>query len=326
MDISALDTFRNSRTRWLDLPFQIFEIEAELGGQQYIYRLEIQFKGDHEPKILGESLKLGSDLIIEYSYGLPLPIKYSSGPGKPLEFLNPAQAAYDFTTQSTVAFLSNSSDASRTFCKWLQESLHCYRINPSAMETVGQYNSPYPLAFDTSNLPSFYRRKDENDKVGADQFLSSLKKSIEGLANLSFSLLPGENGLLIVTFDKQGSNWKFELNELSDGQKCLIALYMILHFLIAKGHTVILDEPDNYVSLREIQPWLLAVEEAVDNSKGQLILISHHPEILNQWSQEYGVQFVREENGQVRPPAKFKTDYEGVLKPSEVIARGWEDE
>jgi len=27
---------------------------------------------------------------------------------------------------------------------------------------------------------------------------------------------------------------------------------MILHFLLAQGSTVILDEPDNFVSLREI--------------------------------------------------------------------------
>ena len=99
---------------------------------------------------------------------------------------------------------------------------------------------------------------------------------------------------------------------------------MVLHFVLAKGQTVILDEPDNFISSREIQPWLLAAEEAVDESKGQLILISHHPEILNQWSQEYGLRLFRETNGQVRPE-KFKTDYDGVLQPSEVIARGWED-
>jgi hypothetical protein len=77
--------------------------------------------------------------------------------------------------------------------------------------------------------------------------------------------------------------------------------------------------------LREIQPWLLAAEEAVDDSKGQLILISHHPEILNQWAQEYGLRFFREENGHVRTE-KFKTDPDGLLQPSELIARGWENE
>src|ERR1035438_8231016 len=51
---------------------------------------------------------------------------------------------------------------------------------------------------------------------------------------------------------------QFRFNELSEGQRCLICLYAILHFVLAKGHTAILDEPDNFVSLREIQPWLMA--------------------------------------------------------------------
>ena len=63
----------------------------------------------------------------------------------------------------------------------------------------------------------------------------------------------------------------------------------------------------------------------MEDNNGQLILVSHHPEILNQWAQEFGLRFFREENGHVRTE-KFKTDYDGVLQPSEVIARGWENE
>jgi ATPase subunit of ABC transporter with duplicated ATPase domains len=100
---------------------------------------------------------------------------------------------------------------------------------------------------------------------------------------------------------------------------------MILHFLIARGHTVFIDEPDNFISLREIQPWLLAAEQAVEDHSGQLILISHHPEILNQWASTRGVRFFREDNGHVRME-KFKADPKGSLQPSELIARGWEGE
>src|SRR5208337_4839443 len=117
----------------------------------------------------------------------------------------------------------------------------------------------------------------------------------------------------------------YALSELSDGQYCLLALHMILHLLIARGGTVFIDEPDNFVALREIQPWLLAAEEAVEDHNGQLILISHHPEILNQWASRHGLRFFREKNGQVRTE-KFKVDPKGELQPSELIARGWENE
>jgi ABC-type uncharacterized transport system ATPase subunit len=100
---------------------------------------------------------------------------------------------------------------------------------------------------------------------------------------------------------------------------------MILHFLLAKGSTVILDEPDNFVSLREIQPWLMAVADAVEEGQGQILLISHHPEVLNQWAPRNGVQFVRDGIGPVRVE-EFRGDPGNCLPPSELIARGWERE
>ena len=63
----------------------------------------------------------------------------------------------------------------------------------------------------------------------------------------------------------------------------------------------------------------------VEDHNGQLVLVSHHPEILNQWAQEYGLLFFREENGQLRTK-RFEPDLDGFLRPSELIARGWENE
>jgi ABC-type glutathione transport system ATPase component len=116
---------------------------------------------------------------------------------------------------------------------------------------------------------------------------------------------------------------RFFFHELSDGQRCLICLYTILHFLLAKGATVLLDEPDNFVALREIQPWLMAATDISEEANAQLLLISHHPEILNQWAPGGGVQFVREGGGPVRV-VEFRGDPTSPLTPSELVARGWE--
>jgi AAA15 family ATPase/GTPase len=87
------------------------------------------------------------------------------------------------------------------------------------------------------------------------------------------------------------------------------------------GHTVFIDEPDNFIALHEIQPWLLAAQEAVEDFNAQLILISHHPELLNLWAARRGVRFFRENNGHVRTE-RFQPDPDGLLQPSELIARG----
>jgi ATPase subunit of ABC transporter with duplicated ATPase domains len=95
--------------------------------------------------------------------------------------------------------------------------------------------------------------------------------------------------------------------------------------VLAQGSTIILDEPDNFISLREIQPWLNAVSDTIDEGRGQVLIISHHPELLNQWAPDYGVRFVREGIGPVRVK-KFSDDPESPLPPSEIVARGWENE
>ena len=131
--------------------------------------------------------------------------------------------------------------------------------------------------------------------------------------------------VLYAEFLRDRKKIKVAFGELSDGQRCLICLYAILHFRVAFGGTVIIDEPDNFIALREIQPWLMGIEEMADDHKGQVILISHHPEILNQWAPAYGVQFVRDGAGPVRVE-KFKGDPESPLSAAELVARGWDRE
>jgi predicted ATPase len=42
---------------------------------------------------------------------------------------------------------------------------------------------------------------------------------------------------------------EFDFDELSDGQKILIALYTILHCVVAPDATVCIDEPENFIAL-----------------------------------------------------------------------------
>jgi ATPase subunit of ABC transporter with duplicated ATPase domains len=213
------------------------------------------------------------------------------------------------------------------FVDWMKKTVHCIRIDEyyDAMDERADSEEIQP-DYELENIAGWYRYlvgafPDENLK-----FVESMKAALDGFQTLRFS--SEEDGVKKLRADFTTSTRKrvnYSLSELSDGQRCLLALYMVLHFLIARGHTVFIDEPDNFISLREIQPWLLAAEEAVEDHRGQLILISHHPEILNQWAQEHGLRFFREDNGHVRTE-KFKTDPGGNLQPSELVARGQEDE
>ncbi len=309
---------QSTRTRWQDKPLQVVEIEALLEGQKYEYRVEIRFESKTgQSSVNLESLKVNGATVFELANR---EIRFFSN-GSDHATTVPLE-----TTKSALQLSQLSNSYVRYFVEWM-ESVHCFRIDayPGAMEESADSEERQP-DYELENLAGWYRHlvgayPDENLK-----FLKSMKAALDGFQTLRFS--SEEDGVRKLRADftiptKKRVN--YSLSELSEGQRCMLALYMILQFLIAKGRTVFIDEPDNFISLREIQPWLLAAEEALEDHCGQLILISHHPEILNQWAQEHGLRFFREDNGHVRTE-KFKTDPDGNLQPSELIARGWEDE
>jgi len=260
---------------------------------------------------------VSGELIFELSNGI---IRFYSKTGAP-----PTELRWE-ANESALHFAQFSNEQVRRFVDWLR-TVHCFQIDAyeGKMDETADTVRKVP-DFELEYLAEWYLHCLQEDLEGVSSFRSSLQEVLAGFDTLSFSReVDGVNRLRAEFRITSGQKEPFSLKELSDGQRYLIALYMILHFLIAKGHTVFIDEPDNFISLREIQPWLLAAERAADDSKGQLILISHHPEILDQWAQESGLLFFREGNGHVRT-TKFKTDPEGSLYPSELVARGWENE
>jgi predicted ATPase len=309
---------QSTRTRTQERPTQVFEIEALLDDRSFEYRLEIRYTLETKlPSISVERLKVAGSPVFELTDG---EIRFFPNEGGQTSVLR-------WETNESALHLAQFSNMNvRRFVDWIQ-NLHCFQIDPypGEMDERADSEDRFP-EYDLSNLAPWYRHLLQEDPENNGLFLASMRETLAGFQTFRFS--SEDDGVRKLRADfsaSQKGKVTYSISELSEGQRMLMGLYMVLHFVIAKGRTVILDEPDNFISLREIQPWLLAAEDAVEESKGQLILISHHPEIMNQWAQEYGLRFFREENGHARTE-KFKTDPDGMLQPSELIARGWEDE
>ena len=81
-----------------------------------------------------------------------------------------------------------------------------------------------------------------------------------------------------------------------------------------------IDEPDNFVGLPELEPWVLAMRELLDDEH-QAILISHHPEILGNAGELDGIYLWRlSHNSPTRIGPLIVPD---GLSPAEAVARGW---
>ena len=317
---------QSTRTRWQDKPLEVFEIDALLDAQKYEYRVEIQFAPEtRQPSVKVERLSVSGMPVFELANG---ELRFFPDAGRlrlfPTGSQIPAIPVQSAKSSLHLSQLSNSQV--NRFVEWMKKSVHCFSIDPypGKMDESADSEEQEP-DFELENLAGWYRYLVQAYPAENVGFLNSIKEALNGFQALRFS--SGERGIreLLGDFTAPGrKSVPYAISELSEGQRQLLALYMILHFKIAKGETVFIDEPDNYNSLREIQPWLLAAEESAEDHNGQLILISHHPEILNQWALKHGLRFFREDNGHVRTE-KFKADPGGSLQPSELIERGWEE-
>jgi energy-coupling factor transporter ATP-binding protein EcfA2 len=311
----------NQRTRWLNQPQQTCELEASLDGATFIYHLAIEPWGDPpRPRVLSETVHMDGKPIFEFLKG-------------EVHLFNDRfehKVTYPFDRQrSAFATIVERKDNTRLsrFKSWFG-NLFCFRLNPFAMVARAEGEDLFPRV-DLSNIAAWYRHLLQGNRKQDSALHASLKAALDEFNYLELTAA-GENIRLLLADFGGGStnnpaNVKFAFNELSEGQRCLICLYAVLHFLLAKGSTIIWDEPDNFISLREIQPWLSAVSDVVDENKGQILIISHHPELINQWAPDFGVFFSRDGMGPVRLK-EFSGEGYSTLLPSEIVARGWENE
>jgi predicted ATPase len=117
-----------------------------------------------------------------------------------------------------------------------------------------------------------------------------------------------------------GPAYEIDFNLLSDGQKVLIALYLILHCVSPLLTVLCLDEPDNFVSIREIQPFLVDLARISDDTGVQALLISHSAEVIDFIGAEDVILLERPDGA---PPRVGTLSPDKSLRLSEQMARGW---
>ena len=134
---------------------------------------------------------------------------------------------------------------------------------------------------------------------------------------------PGIERRLHADFD----GYAFDFSELSEGQRQLIFLYTLLAYMRddkqEKTSSFFIDEPDNFVTLREIDPWWNEMNEICETPGKQVILISHHPTVVDRMGHDKALWFSRPEGKHTIVKPYTVTD---GLTPAETMERGWNNE
>lgn len=238
-------------------------------GELYTYEVLVRFNfRDKMPRVQYEALSLNGDSFFRFHEGT---IDMQTDDFKPLTFKS------DWKRSGLVVGSSNNSRI-KTFGRQVS-SLYAFHLVPSLMKQDIARSSE-TLDMHGANFAEWRYHNTNENLMKQAQVVEQAKYFIPGLVDIR-NIKRGDWHVLAarVKFDDD-HGFDIEFNELSDGQKILLALYTILANIPDRS-TLIIDEPENFLAPDELQPWLETMNDAWEERDIQFIVISHNPQTLN---------------------------------------------
>lgn len=306
-------------TRWQTLPVQHFELEIAGNGGSYKYELAIRYNQD-KSQVEYESLRFNNQILLKSEGGEIHFIRE--------DYAELIKLALPSLLVSLISLFVVDSDRTK-LAWWFKKRMERFiiiQIIPSLM-LDGSEQEETKLTYKMENFVSWYRYISQ-DQGKISELMNVLKNVLDGFVSFKFEQFSEKYRTLKLRFSTDEDRTKiidYRFSELSDGQKVLIALYTLLYCTQSEDYTLCIDEPENFLALPEIQPWLVQLYDLCSEQKIQALLISHHPELINYLlASPIGYWFERQSNAPVRVKKISNEVAESTGLPvSELIARGW---
>jgi predicted ATPase len=314
----AVDSLFNSRTRtrWDSRLTQKFELEVAGNGGVYEYILELS----HDPTL--EAVSLKREIV---KYDSRILFRYENGQVQLHN--NEGKLGAQFHLRGVRSFLPQLEPRPENILlTWFliyMRGVWLLKLDPSSINPESGFEA-ISLNVDGSNFASWYRHLSQERPEDLDKLFDRLRQVIPGFHILK-SVRTGVGGqrrglVAAFTFGDTKEKYEIEFDDLSDGERAIIVLYCILMDSEGEPKTLLLDEPENFIGLQVIQPWLVELADALRDA-GQMFLISHHPEAIDYMAADHTLLFERPDGGPTRVRTAPFNREEG-LKASELLARG----
>ncbi len=319
---SNVSIFFNTLTRWQTQPTQTIEFMLETEKGTYKYNLILEHvsdeklgrQGSQSVRIKEETLLIDNRKLLEFREGT---IQLYNGDGT-------LGTTYPSRSQNSAIATMPDRDDSLTYFK--RQIANWIIIHPLPWYMSVREESSYPQVT-VDNYVGWYRYL-QQDGGFAKRLMDDLTEIIPEFDSFFLETVTKE---LSLRFKADGKKKiQYSLDELSDGQRMLIILYTLLNLPEhedMKNVMIFIDEPDNFIALREVQPWISALYERCNDGEMQAILISHHPETINYLlmpsHEQVGYWFERSNLTPTRVERIATQSDQTGLPISELIARDW---
>ena len=311
-DGRVLDFFpAETLTKWNASSEQTFRLEAGEGDSLFSYALTLKHSREqNKARVKSEELSLSGKPLFEFQEGDAQ--LYREDPQENLKF------SLDWTRSGLGALFSGNHPLDE-FRNWAYR-LRILALDPRNMPAESDADSDI-LDVGGRNFSSWYRHLLLETPDGLEAVNEKLRSILPGFSGLRSKQVGGTRRELTAHFSapSDGKN-SYRLGELSDGQRSLIALYTGI-LCAEPGSVLLLDEPDNYVTLPEIQPLLAEMEDECGDELPQIVLASHHPEAIDFLS-ERAIWLMREPESFTRVKYANEVKNDTQLRISELYAQG----
>lgn len=307
-------------TRWQIAPLQRFELEIIGNGGSYKYELGIGHERDR-CRVEYERLWYDNQPLLKFELGEVQLYRdnHSEGP----------QYSFDWSQSMLPSLMPRNDNTKLTWFRERIQRIIIVRMIPSLMADESNQEE-MRLNTQMENFVSWYRYLSQ-DQGKVAEISNVLKNVLDGFNSFKFERVSEQNQVLKLRLaggNNSNQLIEYRLGELSDGQKALVALYTMIYGTRSEDYTLCIDEPENFLALPEIQPWLIQLYDFCSEGKLQTLLISHHPELINYLlASPIGYWFDRQSNAPVRlKRISIEVADNSGLPVSELIARGWLNE
>jgi len=305
-----------SLTRWQGRSFQVIELTVGVeDSEDLTYRLEIEHENDtRRARINLESLVVDQKPLFEFRLGEVQLYRddYLKGP----------QYSADWSESAMARVVARPVNRRLSRFLELMRGMSIGTLDPKRFQAESVSEESL-LQSDGANFSSWYRHQIQERQDLIIGVVEILRKVLDGFYSIRMEKVGSEARAFIVVFEGEDGRYEMKLDELSDGQRALIALYALV-YLAGEQDILFLDEPDNYLALAEIQPWLMALSDTCGIRPRQAVICSHHPELIDYLGREAGVLLKRQRSGSIITRRLSEIPLDSGLKLSEIIARGWE--
>lgn len=247
---------------------QTFEltIDDPAGAAAFSYRVVIRHTDEEAPKIVEERLSQGAQTLLSFENGS-------------LDLAG-VEKGIPFDGKQSVLALGLGRDPALARFRASVVGVLVFRLNPWAFETLAR-EEQRGLMVNGANLVAYLRSWSQS---APKAFLKWRDTVLEGMPQLEDiqlrELVPGSR-ILVGVRHVGNRETLLSLDSFSEGERALLALHAVSG-LSSPGRVIALDEPDNFLSPSEVQPVLRSFTvEVSDESRAQLLIVTHHPESID---------------------------------------------